>query len=423
MATAALADGGRIRRLAFRRLEVRTTTYLQDLNPSSFCAGLTAFTWYAVGLLPVQVAVTAHFGLTQAQVASWLCVIWLSGSVASIALSLLYRQPIAIAASLPALLFLATVADRFTFAELAGANMMAGAVVVALALLGLGSRVLRLLPLPIAMGMLAGSFLGEANSMIQVALTDDGVVAAATVGGYVVGRLVRKPGVPPIAIALLAGAVMSVATHGLTPGSIVWQPPALLTPTMAFTPSALVAVTLPLIVLSMGLGNVQGLGFLITQGYAVPVRATTFALGINSMINALFGGHVAIVSRNGIPIMAGPEAGAVHGRYWANLISAGLCIAIAVASGPLVSLLGILPRAFIVVLTGLAILPSLQNALERAFGEQLRFGAMVALVVAATPFTLLGVTSAFWALLASLGASYVAEREELLAFWRRGSAV
>jgi benzoate membrane transport protein len=84
-------------------------------------------------------------------------------------------------------------------------------------------------------------------------------------------------------------------------------------------------------------------------------------------------------------------------------------------------LLGLLSPSYVVVLTGLAIMPSLQNSLESAFGGRLRFGAMVALVVAATPFTFMGVTSAFWALLASLLASYVSEREELLAFWRRSN--
>lgn len=94
----------------------------------------------------------------------------------------------------------------------------------------------------------------------------------------------------------------------------------------------------------MGLCNVQGLGFLLAQGYRVPVNATTFVLGFTSVVNAAFGGHAAIVSRNGMPmVMAGPEAGPLGGRYWANLISAGLSLLIALAAGPVASLLGILP--------------------------------------------------------------------------------
>jgi hypothetical protein len=189
-------------------------------------------------------------------------------------------------------------------------------------------------------------------------------------------------------------------------------------PGVAFSLPAFVAVSLPLVVLSMGLGNVQGLGFLAGQGYRVPVNQTTLVLGLNSIVNAIFGGHPAIVSRNGMPILAGPEAGPVSGRYWANIISAALSLLIALAAGPVASLLGILPRGYVVALAGLAILPSFQNALEKAVGGGLRFGAVVAFVVAATPFSFLGITSAFWALLAGLAASAVAEHTELLRHWR-----
>jgi benzoate membrane transport protein len=168
----------------------------------------------------------------------------------------------------------------------------------------------------------------------------------------------------------------------------------------------------------MGLGNVQGLGFLAAQGYKVPVNRVTAILGINSIVNAFFGGHAAIVSRNGIPILAGPEAGPFKGRYWANIVSAVLSMLIALAAGPVVSLLGILPSAFIVTLAGLALLPSLQNAFEKAFEAKLRFGAVVAFVVSASTFTLFGIGSAFWALLIAVVASLVAEREDLLEHWR-----
>ncbi len=78
---------------------------------------------------------------------------------------------------------------------------------------------------------------------------------------------------------------------------------------------------------------------------------------------------------------------------------------------------GILPSGYIVALAGLAILPSLQNALEKAFGATLRFGAVVAFVVSATTFSFLGLGAGFWALIAGLVASLVAERDELFANW------
>lgn len=46
---------------------------------------------------------------------------------------------------------------------------------------------------------------------------------------------------------------------------------------------------------------------------------------------------------------------------------------------------------------------------------------LVGFVVAATPFAILGITSAFWAILAGLAASALAERKQLLEFWAPGT--
>jgi hypothetical protein len=187
---------------------------------------------------------------------------------------------------------------------------------------------------------------------------------------------------------------------------------------MHFSVSTFLAISLPLVVLAVGLGNVQGLGYLSEQGYRVPADRVTLVLGISSVINALLGGHTAQVSRNGIPIMASPEAGPKHGRYWASLLAAAAMLLIALAASPVTSLLGILPHGYVATLAGLAILPSFQDALERAFGSTLRFGAVVAFLVSATPFSIFGITSAFWALLAGIGVALLTDRAELLAHWR-----
>jgi benzoate membrane transport protein len=91
-----------------------------------------------------------------------------------------------------------------------------------------------------------------------------------------------------------------------------------------------------------------------------------------------------------------------------------LLIPVAFAAAPIASLLPSVPHAYVAALAGLAILPSFQEALAKALGGPLRFGATVAFVVAATPFAVGGIPSAFWALLAGLVVSLVAERGELL---------
>src|SRR6185436_15634127 len=98
--------------------------------------------------------------------------------------------------------------------------------------------------------------------------------------------------------------------------------------------------------------------------------------------------------------------------------AASAMLLIALAAAPVTSLLGILPHSYIIALAGLAILPSFQDALERAFGGTLRFGAVVAFLVAATPFSILGITSAFWALVAGVAAALITDRAQMLTYWR-----
>lgn len=389
----------------------------RDFNAQAMWAGITAFIWYSFGAVPLHIAVASQLGLTPAQSSSWIFVIWTSGAVASIALSLYYRLPIPITWSIPGLIYLGTLAGEFTFAEMVGANLAAGIMILVLSLLGIGRRIMAWLPTPIVMGMFAGSIFGYVTRLVDVTVGDV-AVAGPTVAGYLLGRFIGNPRVPPVGLAVVFGAIAVFVAGEATPEAMSWGLPTLAIPDMEFSLSAIVAISLPMVILALGLGNVQGLGFLIGQGYKVPVDRISVVVGVNSIINSLLGGHPAIVARTGVAILAGPDAGPAPQRYWANLIAAPLTLTIALAAGLVIPILAVLPPAYVFALAGLAIVASLQDAFERAFGGTLRFGALVGFAVAATPFSFVGITSAFWAVIAGLSASLIAERGQLLTHWR-----
>lgn len=391
--------------------------FIRDFNGPAFWAGLTAVVWYAFGAVPLQMAVASQLGLAPDQASSWIFIVWFSGAISSIALTLYYRQPIPITWTIPGLIYLGTLADQFSFGELVGANLLAGLLIVVLGLFGVGGRIMAWLPLPIVMGMFGGSILGYATRLVK-ATVEDFLVAGMTVVGYLVGRVLRNPRVPPVGVAVIFGAVAILWSRRIMAVPVNWELPAIVVPDMIFSLPAFVAVSLPMIVLAMGLGNVQGLGFLLAQGYRVPINPITVAVGVNSVINAFLGGHPAIVARTGVAILASPAAGPLAARYWSNLVASVSLIFVALAASPVTSLLQILPRSYILALAGLAILSALQDAFEKAFGGALKFSSLVALAVAATPFTVGGITSAFWAIVAGIAAASLAERDELFAYWR-----
>jgi benzoate membrane transport protein len=414
-----------IRRAADERLErlerplsrPRLRALYGDVNLAALTAGVTAFLWYAFGAVPLHLGVSDELGLDRAQTSSWIFIVWFTGAVASILLTLRYRQPIPITWSIPGLVYLGTLAGEYSFAELVGANLVAGLLILALGLVGVGRRIMAWLPLPIVLGMFAGSILEYVVRLVEVTV-DDAVVAGSAIGGYLVGRALANPRIPPVGLAVVGGGLAVVLADRATAAPVAWELPTVQTPELAVSFSAVIAVSVPLAVLAIGLGNVQGIGFLVAQGYRVPINAITVVVGVNSVVNAFFGGHQAIVARTGAAILGGRDAGPMSQRYWANLVAASLTIVLALAAATVASLLQVLPATFIVALAGLAIFTALQDAVEKAFAGRLRFGAMVAFVVAATPFSYAGITSDFWAILAGLLASALVERREIAEEWK-----
>jgi benzoate membrane transport protein len=392
-------------------------SYLRDLNPSAFWMGITVFFWYAFAGIPLHLAVAAQLGLSADETASWILIVWVTSAAASIYASLLYRIPIPITWTIPGIIYLGALAGRFSYAEIVGANLLAGVLMVVLGALGIGKRIMTWLPFPIVMGMFAGSIL-EYGTRLVSATVEDALVAGTCVLCYLAGRLVNDPRLPPVGLAAVGGAIAISLRGNSAAIDIAWSAPALTVPHMSFGPAAFAAITLPMIVLSMGLGNVQGLGFLQAQSYKVAVTPVSVLVGIASTLNAIFGGHPAIVARTGVAMLAAKEAGPAEARYWGVVVSALLTLFIAFAGTSIAALVGVLPKSYIFALAGLAILGALQDSLEKSFSGPLRFGALVAFLVAVTPFSVLGISSAFWALLAGLAASVLLERQELLKQWQ-----
>ena len=381
-------------------------------TPQAVSAGLAAVLFYAFAPLPLQVAVAADLGLSEADASRWIAVVWATGAVASIALSAAHRQPVAITWSVLGLVYLGALAGQFTFAELVGANLVAGVAILLLALLGVGERVMRLVPLPIVLGMFAGSILDYVIGAVA-ATAADGAVAGTAVAGYLVSRAAGARRVPPVGVAVLCGVAAVAATGGMGPIHGAWTAPALGMPAISLSATAILAVSPPLVVFALALGNVQGLGYMVAQGYRPPVKAVSLAVGLASIVNALAGGHQASVGRVTAAIVGGPDAGPAEGRWRASVISSVGALAIAAAAGPVVALVGALPASFVAVVCGLALVGPFQDSLGQSLDGPLRFGALTAFLVAATPFSVAGIGSTSWALVAGVTASLAVEREGL----------
>ena len=101
----------------------------------------------------------------------------------------------------------------------------------------------------------------------------------------------------------------------------------------------------------------------------------------------------------------------------ASLIASAYALALALAAGAAGALPGVLPSGLVAALAGLALLAALMDALTKTVETDLPIGAFFALAIAASPLTLLGVGSAFWALVGGLAVSLLLECQALARAW------
>jgi len=182
------------------------STIRADFSSVALWSELTAFVGYAFGAVALHIGVSGQLGLSVEQTTSWIFIVWFSGAVSSIALSVYFRQPIPITWTIPGMIYLGIFGHRLSFAEIVGANLIAGMILVAHGLPGVGGQLVRWLPLPIVMGMFGGGILGYVTRMIA-ATVENLAFAGTSVDCYLMFRLLPKARVPPVGLAVLGGGI------------------------------------------------------------------------------------------------------------------------------------------------------------------------------------------------------------------------
>ncbi|MFW6187990.1 MAG: benzoate/H(+) symporter BenE family transporter, partial [Actinomycetota bacterium] len=157
---------------------------LRDLGPQYAANGVIGLVFSASGPIAVTLAVGAAGGLTQAELASWVFGIFLSAGLATVVMSLVYRQPLGFAWSIPGTVLLGPSLQHLSFAEVVGAFFVCGVLVLALGMSGLVRRVMAAIPMPIVMAMVAAVFLRFGTDIVA-STQDNPVVAAPMVLAFV----------------------------------------------------------------------------------------------------------------------------------------------------------------------------------------------------------------------------------------------
>lgn len=382
------------------------------LNAETISAGLIAAIFGCTGppLIIMNSAMAA--GYTSAQTISWLWSVCVFGGILSLVLALRYQQPITGAWSIPIAVMLGNTLTFFNINQAVGAYLLAGILVLLLGVSGLVGKVMRLLPIPIVMGMIAGAMIKFGTGMILSVQVLPVVCGSAMLGYFVCTRFVKK--VPPVLGALLTGIGVAFLTNSVDVANAQY---AFVLPTLFaphFSLDAFLSISIPVAILVIGAENAQATGVLLTEGYKAPINFMTIVSGIGGILTSFFGGHNANIAGPMTAICASDAAGKdPKGRYAATVVNGVLFAGFGVIASVAVTFIESVPRPLIGVVAGLAMIGVLTQAFEQAFSKgKFKTGAFFALVIAMSGISIAKISAPFWALIAGVIVSLIIEPQD-----------
>lgn len=375
--------------------------------------------WQAVtaGVVTAVVGFTSSFAVVLAglhavgadlsQAASGLLAVTVGAGVACVVAALRTRVPLTMAWSTPgAALLASTGVVSGGWSAAVGAFAVCG---VLLAAVGLWRRLadwIALIPIEIASAMLAGVLVPFCLAPITSLVDSPGLVAPVVALWLALLRFARRWAAPAamalaVVLAFTSGDVRGLEAAALRP-MLTWTTPTL-------TVAAVVSIALPLFVVTMASQNIPGAAVLAGFGYRVPMRPAMLLTGAATAVVAPFGGHAINLAALTAALAAGPEAGPDPTRRWRAVVVAGTAyVVLGLGSAAVAAVALAAPAGLVVAAAGLALLPTLAGAAARAFGpEGYREASAVTFLVTVSGVGFLGISSAFWGLVAGVGTALV----------------
>lgn len=383
------------------------------ISPNIFINGFIAWLFGATGPLLIVLNSATMGNLENEAVISWIFAIYVVGGLTSIFLSFYYKQPIAMAYTIPGAVLVGTSLMNHSFTDVLGAYIVTGLLLIVIALTKTTTFFMRAIPMPIMLAMVSGVLLPFGLNIFMSTLEIpflNGLVLITfillsinkTIGSYI----------PPIVGSIIVAFIILLMDNSLQIEnlSLNFTIPNLYMPTFNF--EVISELTIPLLITVIAIQNSQGIAILQSSGYKAPIEPLTTWSGIASIINGFFGAHSACVAGPMTGIVADKSSGHVHIRYKAAVFMGVLAIIVGFLASSVIELVYMIPISLIQLLAGLSLLNVLKNSLVSTFSSDFQMGALFSFMITLSDFTLFNIGSPFWGLVFGLIFSYVFERED-----------
>ncbi|MGI8416218.1 MAG: benzoate/H(+) symporter BenE family transporter [Nakamurella sp.] len=358
---------------------------------------VTAVVGFTSSFAVVLAGLTA-VGASPQQAASGLLVLCVTMGAGSLFFSLRYRMPITMAWSTPGAALLAgATAPSVGFGGAVTAFALSGLLLAACGLIRPLGQLVGKIPPALANAMLAGVLLTLCIAPFTAVVANPAAIAPVIVAWLLVSRFAPRWAVP---VALAVALVVIVLSGSLTHLTDVRLGPIVEISSPAWDPAAIVALAIPLFLVTMTSQNIPGVAVLASFGYQAPVAQALIYTGLASTGGAFLGGHAINLAAISAALAAGPQAHPDPRKRWIAGATTGVAYA---AFGPLSALITAVARAapagLMETIAGLALIGTFAAAARAALTDtRHRDAGAVTFVIAASGVTIAGIGAAFWAL-------------------------
>jgi benzoate membrane transport protein len=367
----------------------------KDWSISAIAAGFLAvlISYSGPAVIFFQAADVAN--VSGEMIASWIWGISIGAAVSGIFLSWTLRIPVITAWSAPGTALLVTLFPAITLNQAVGAYITAAVIIFLIGVSGSFDRIMRRIPPGIAAGMMAGILFQFGVNAFKSATTMPTLTFGMVIAYVVFRRLVPRYS---IVLVLASGVILAMllGTTNISGLELQLTTPVFITP--EWTWGTTLSLALPLVLVSLTGQFLPGMAILHLSGYRTPARPIIAATSLASLGVAFFGGITIVVAAITAALCTGKDAHEDPAkRYVAGIANGVFYLIGGTFAGTIVMVFTALPREFIAVLAGLALIGAIAANITAVVREEdHREASVITFLATASGMSFLGLGAAFW---------------------------
>ena len=374
---------------------MKRSTIQQDFSISAVTAGFLAVLISYSGPLIIFFQAAQSAEVSTAMMTSWVWAISVGAALSGILLSWWLKVPVVTAWSAPGTALLVTLFPELSLNQAVGAYLTAGVAIFLIGVSGWFDRIVQAIPKGIACAMMAGILFQFGVGAFK-AVESMPALALGMIGAY----LVLKRLFPRYCLVLLliVGVALSVGLEGsnLQGIELSLAAPVFIAP--EWTWSATLSLAIPLVLVSLTGQFLPGMAILRSSGYHTPAKPLIAVTGLASLAVACFGGITIVIAAITAALCTGKDAHEnPDKRYVAGIANGVFYLLGGCFAGTIILLFTSMPKAFVAVLAGLALIGAITSNVMGAVHEaEHREASMITFLATASGMSFFGLGSAFW---------------------------